>query len=96
MDRWVTRAGLALCGLVVGVSVLLGAVRLAEGPRVLVHVAHPCPPPKADQTCITDHYEGSWVVRPWLIVAITLTVCAGAVGLTLVDHLRAQRTPAAT
>lgn len=91
MEKILAWLGLAVCGLVVGATVLFGAVRIAEGPRTLVHVAHPCKAPKQATTCISDHYEGSWVARPWLIVGITLSICAGAIGITLLETLRAQR-----
>ncbi|MCU1601696.1 MAG: hypothetical protein JWO22_2405 [Frankiales bacterium] len=92
MEKILAWLGLAACALVVGATVLLGAVRIAEGSRTLVHVSHSCKPPKATtDTCVTDHYEGSWVARPWLIVGAALSVCAGAIGLSLIETLRAHK-----
>ena len=86
MERTLTRLGLVVCGLIIATTVVLGAMRLVDGPRTLNHVPGPCKPPKSETTCVTDHYTGSPVGRPWLIVAGTLTICAGAVGLSLKEH----------
>ena len=91
MDDWLTRIGLVLCGLVIAGAVALGIARLVAGPRTLDHVPGPCTPPKAGTTCVHDHYTGNVVGRPWMIVAGTLAVCAGAIGATLRQHRRTAR-----
>ncbi|MDX6216481.1 MAG: hypothetical protein QOG99_2065 [Frankiales bacterium] len=86
MERTLTWLGLVLCGLIIATTAVLGVMRLVDGPRTLNHVSGPCKPPRSDTTCVTDHYTGSPVGRSWLIVAGTLTICAGAVGVSLKEH----------
>jgi hypothetical protein len=86
VERTLTWLGLVLCGLVIAASAVLGVMRLVNGPRTVNHGSGPCKPPKTETTCVADHYTGSPVGRPWLIVAGTLTICAGAVGLSLKEH----------
>lgn len=86
MERTLTWLGLVLCGLVIATTTVLGVMRLVNGPRTVTYVSGPCKPPRSDTTCVTNHDTGSPVGRPWLIVAGTLTICAGAVGLSLKEH----------
>ena len=89
VERWLTRVGLVLCGLVIVTTVVLIGVRVVVGPRTLNHDSGPCTPPKSGSTCITDRYSGNLVGRPWIIVLGTLSVCSVAIGMTLREHLKA-------
>jgi hypothetical protein len=86
VEKTLTWLGLVLCGLVIATTAVLGVLRLVNGPRTVNYGSGPCKPPRSDTTCVTDHYTGSPVGRPWLIVAGTLSICAGAVGLSLKEH----------
>ena len=89
MEIWLTRLGLALCGLVIATTVVLAGMRLIVGPRTVNHEPGPCKPPEPGTTCVHDRYTGNVVGRPWMIVAGTLSVCAGAIGLSLLEHRKA-------
>jgi hypothetical protein len=80
----VTWLGLGVCGLVIATAGVLGVLRIVDGPRTVNHVR--CLESKNGSTCVHDRYSGSPVSRPWMIVAGTLSICAGAVGLTLLKH----------
>lgn len=86
MEKRLTWLGLVLCGLVIATTAVLGGIRVVEGPRTVNHDKGPCRPPKPGTTCVHDRYSGSPVGRPWMIVAGTLSICAGAIGLTLLKH----------
>jgi len=88
VEIWLTRLGMLLCGLVIAITVVLVGVRIVAGPRTLNHVSKPCPAPRQDTTCIRDRYTGNVVDRPWMIVLGTLSLCAGAVGISLRQHHR--------
>lgn len=86
MERWLTWLGLVLCGLVIAATVVLFGIRIVDGPRTLNHERTECTPAKTATTCVHDRYSGSPVGRPWMIVLGTVSVCAGAIGLTLLKH----------
>jgi hypothetical protein len=86
VEIWLTRLGMVLCGLLIATTVVLVGVRVVAGPRTVNHVSHPCPAPKQSTTCVQDHFTGNLVGRPWMIVLGTLSLCAGAVGLSLREH----------
>lgn len=85
-ESWLTWFGLILCALVIATTAVLIGIRLADGPRTVNHDSGRCLPPKTATTCVHDRYSGSPVGRPWMIVLGTLSVCAGAIGLTLLRH----------
>jgi hypothetical protein len=89
VERRLTSIGIVLCGLVIAASVVLGCIRLVAGPRTVHHDVMTCPPSRVGETCVHDRHTGSVVGRSWLIVAGTLSVCAGAIGMSLLDHRKA-------
>lgn len=91
MERRLTLLGIVLCGLVISAFVVLAGIRLAVGPRTVHHDVVACPPSRSGETCVHDRHTGAPVGRSWLIVAGTLSVCAGAIGMSLRDHRKALR-----
>jgi hypothetical protein len=87
VERWLTKVGLALCGLVVAGTVVLLGVRLVAGPRTVHHDA--CPGSRPPSGCVHDRYSGNVVSRPWMVLFGTLSVCAVAIGAALREHHRA-------
>lgn len=88
MERRLTTLGIVACALVIATTVVLVGMRVVEGPRTLNHDRVQCVPAKTATTCVHDRYSGSPVGRPWMIVLGTLSVCSGAIGLTLIKHRR--------
>ena len=86
MEKGLTWLGIVVCGAVIAATAVLGVLRVVEGSRTLNHDKVRCQPPKTGTTCVHDRYSGSPVTRPWLIVAGTLSLCAGAIGLSLLEH----------
>jgi hypothetical protein len=88
VEKRLSWLGIVLCGLVIATTAVLGGIRVVEGPRTVNHDKGRCQPPKTDTTCVHDRYSGSPVSRPWMILAGTLSICAGAIGFTLLKHRR--------
>jgi hypothetical protein len=84
VERWLTRIGLVLCGLVIAVTVVLLGVRVVAGPRTVHHDR--CGSAGGDTVCVHDRHTGSIVSRPWMILLGTLSLCAGAIGVALREH----------